>query len=161
MATHVPGSVPLAELAKHLKTIVALLEDECRALYVFVGVDWAGRPAVADAYGLASGKLREQREHEAAWGAYQLEAENWQRARAEVVSVAEGHAYRAAVLSEKGNSKAQQLGLEAGREAGRQWEEEHPPPEWQGTQPDRQARRRYTSDSMFRRALDRVVGGAA
>ncbi len=161
MPTHIPGAVPLADVAKQFKLTVSRLEDECRALHIYIGVDWTGRPAVADsdAYGLVSGKAREEHDHNAAWTAHQNLVDAWTRGRDEAVSVARGNAYRQAFLAGESNSKAEQAGLAAGREAGRRYEEEHPPPQWQGGEV--LARRIYTSDSALRRLADKVLGGAA
>lgn len=162
MPTHIPGAVPLADIAKQLRTTVAKVEEECRALDIFVGVDWAGRPAVTDveAYALVTGDGRKQFEHNRAWQAHAREAEAWQRARDEAVQIASSNAYRQASLAFEPNGKAQTIGHEAGREAGRRYEEQHPAPTWD--EATSLAQRRYTSgDSVFRRALDRVVGGVA
>jgi hypothetical protein len=162
MSTFIADAVPLADVAKRMKTTVAQLEDECRQINVFIGVDWADQPAIAaaDAHGLVTGEARRIHAHAVAWNRYSLDAEAWTRRRDEAVQIAAGIASRAATLAFEGPGDAQRKGVEAGREAGRKFEEENPAPVWEdGQQP--LTERRFSDPSLFRRVLDRVVGGAA
>lgn len=58
--TLIESAVTVADIAKATNTPEADVEAEARALDMFVGADWAGRPAVSvgDAAGLASGAAR-------------------------------------------------------------------------------------------------------
>ncbi|MDP9473357.1 MAG: hypothetical protein M3Q71_22290 [Chloroflexota bacterium] len=49
--------------------------------------------------------------------------------------------------------------MDAGREAGRKFEAENPPPVWQGApSPVPGAHHRYNEPGLFRRVMDRVTG---
>ncbi len=158
----IEGGVAVADLAKATKRSVADVEAECQRLDVWIGVAWDGRPAVSEreAAGLVSGELRREREHDVAWNRYSIDAEAWTRRRDEAVQIAAGIASRAATLAFEGPGDAQRKGVEAGREAGRKFEEENPAPVWQdGEQP--LTERRFSDPSLFRRMFDRVAGGVA
>ena len=163
MPTLIDGpAVALADLAKVTKRSVADLERECAELVVYVGVDWANRPAITahEAHRIVTGKARRESDHDTAWRKYALDAEEWNKRRDEAVRVAAGIASRTATLAFEGPGDAQRKGAEAGREAGRKFEAENPPPLWDGSeQPLTQ--RRYTDPSLIRRVLDRVSGGVA
>ncbi|MDP9459337.1 MAG: hypothetical protein M3Q22_03480 [Actinomycetota bacterium] len=94
--TLITDAVPLADVAKVAKTTAAQLEQECRALLIFVGVDWANRPAVSttDAHNLVTGEARRRHDHETAWQQYQNDADTWARARDGAYRVAAGIASR-------------------------------------------------------------------
>ncbi len=129
-ATLITDAVPLADVAKTTKSTVAQLEQECRALLIFVGVDWANRPAIstADAHSLVTGEGRRRHDHDTAWQQYQNEADAWVRARDGAYRVAAGIASRRATLEFKSPGEQQRLGREAGEEAARKYEEENPAP---------------------------------
>lgn len=150
MSTLIENAVTLTEVAKATKISAAEIDFECKKLNVFVGVDWAERPAIAtaDAYGITTGLLRKEHEHATAWHAYREAAEQWTKARDE--------AYMA-VTRVPGKTKDDKI--EAGRAAARQFEEENPPPLWEGSTTS-MAEPKYLSAGFFRRTLDKLAGVA-
>ncbi len=157
------AAVTLTDLAKRTKQTVTELKAECARLNVFVGVDWADREAItaAEAHGIVTGYLAEQRQAEQAWHRYITDAEEWGRRRDEAVQVASTIASREATLSFEGPASAQQAGLEAGREAGRKYETANPAPTWiDGTTPWAGAQPKYLTGGIVRRALDKLSGVA-
>ena len=65
MTTLIENAVTLADVAKALKNPVAQVESDCRELSLFVGSDWAGKPAVStvDAHAYVSGAARRDHDH--------------------------------------------------------------------------------------------------
>lgn len=162
--TLIENGVTIADLAKHLKTTVADVEQQCSELNVFIGVTWANRPAISqrEAFEMTTGKLRADREHERRWQEYRIAAEAWVSERDATTAAAARETATLVGDSMESRKSAHDAGLKAGREAGRQFEEEHPAPadpdgnlSWVGAQP------RYLADGIFRRALDRLTGSVA
>ncbi|MDP9473358.1 MAG: hypothetical protein M3Q71_22295 [Chloroflexota bacterium] len=59
MSTLIENAVALADISKITKRSVADLTRECDALVVYIGVDWADRPAISvrEAHGIVTGQL--------------------------------------------------------------------------------------------------------
>jgi hypothetical protein len=151
MPVFIENAVELTAIAKHLKTAVAAVEAECRALNLFIGLAWNHKPAIIerDAYELVSGAARRERDHGQAWRQYAELAEERTKQRDSV--------YLEATKNRKLRAADR---VEAGRKAARRWEEEHPVPQWQdGSTP--LASPRYLDSGLFRRTFDRLAGSVS
>ncbi len=134
MTTFIETGVPLADIAKTMKTTVARIEAEARDLDVFIGQDWAGRPAVsvAEAATLVSGTARRDRDHDTAWREHLARSEAWEAAREGLRAGAFQEAHDVALRKGRGAPAAASVGHEAAREAVRDFERRTPPPEFDG-----------------------------
>jgi hypothetical protein len=150
MTMTVEGGVPLAELARVMKATVPEVEAECRALSVFVGTDWAGRPAVLerDASRLVDGSERRDQEHRREWLAHLAQSEQWTRDRDAVQQSAHDAAWREAG-GPRGGQFASEAGRQAARTAAEAFERTHPVPTVGGQQ---------TAQSWFRTVADKLAG---
>lgn len=157
----IPGGVELAAIAKHLKSTVVEVRAELARLGVYVGESWNGRPAISEreAYELASGRMRADHEQGQAWRSYAEQAEQWTKARDEVFRQATADAGSVPVGVGPLRARGESL-LAAGREAARRYEEQHPPPLWDG-ETTNLARTRYLEPGLFRRVADRLTGSVA
>ena len=128
--TYIPHAIPLTELAKVIGHKVAEVETEAVELGMFVGRDWAGRVAIADAdaHGLVSGQVRRTRESEAEWTRHLAACEAWTHTRDELVRSSQAAAELAAQRAGRGGGDAAQAGVEAGRSVGVRYETTTPPP---------------------------------
>jgi len=153
---YIEGAIPLAEVAKLTGRKVVEVEAEAVELGLFVGQDWAGRPAIADedAHQLVSGSARRTREDEVAWATHLDACASWTTARDNAVREAQRDTELAAQRAGRGGPAAASAGLEAARAVGREFETSTPPPQW-GDEPDGNARRLY-SESGRPRLLDRA-----
>ncbi|MDP9223281.1 MAG: hypothetical protein M3P18_05410 [Actinomycetota bacterium] len=135
MSVYIENSVALADLAVVTKHSVDEVTAEAKSLGIFVGPDWAQRPAVAelDAAGLVTGRLRRERDHSLAWTAHQAEVEQWEQRREAARADAAKTAYDAAVRRGLGNARAAAEGGDAGMDAAREYEKSTPPPTFDGT----------------------------
>jgi len=148
MTALITDGIPLADVAKVTKTTIAELEAECRQLIVFIGRNWADRPAVsaADAHALVTGAARRQHDHSRAWHDYAEQAEAWTKAR-------DGAYMDATRLA--GQKAADRV--EAGRAAAREYEQTHPMPTWvDGATPLTECK--YLDEGGALRRLGRLVG---
>jgi hypothetical protein len=159
--TLIENSVPLAELAKVMRTTTDKLEAEAVALSMYVGEDWAGRPAVSarDAYGLRSGAARRAADDASRWEQHRRDVDAWELAREEVVTAAGQAAYDKAVRQGDGSPKAYEASQEASVAAGRAYESNNPPPSVDGQS---MATRRFQQESgVFRRVAERIKESVA
>lgn len=117
-----------------MKTTVAAVRGECAQLQMFIGVDWAGRPAVAeeDAAGLVSGSTRREVDQRAEWMAHLRLTEEWEaereRVRREAAQTARFDVLRRGV----GEPAAQSVGHDAAAAAVEQFEKKNPAPTYGG-----------------------------
>ncbi len=132
--TLIENGIALDAIAKTMKTTVARVETEARSLDVYVGVDWAGRPAVSvvEAAGLVSGDARRVHDHDAAWRAHLAATEDWEAAREAARRTAFQGAYDASERQGRGSAVASDAGHEEAREAVRDFERRTPPPRFAG-----------------------------
>ena len=130
--TFIENSVTIKEIATVTKRNVVEVEGECAELGMHVGVDWCGRPAVAevDAQQLVTGEARRVREHDARWSAHLRDCEDWTRRRDEAVRA--GHE-RVGADPRQGPEKHSQA-REAAIGAGREFELTTPVPLWEGVE---------------------------
>jgi hypothetical protein len=137
MGVLIEGAVSVADVAAVTGATVDQVEAEARSLNVFIGVDWAGRPAVTEleASGLVTGRLRLDTDHQAGWAAYQAELEQWSKEREQARSDAFAQAWRVARGRGQGDSMSTDAGHAAGRAAVVQFEREHPEPAYQDGAP--------------------------
>lgn len=146
----IENAVPIADVARVMKLPVADVRDSCRDLQLFVGQDWAGRPAVSvqDAAGLVSGDLVRDKAYREAWDAHQRATSDWEAAR----ETARQNGYRNAWLAAKsrgaGDPEAGSEGRLAGAEAAEGFELANPAPTFNGTS---------TAQSWLRRTADRLA----
>ncbi|HET9871423.1 MAG TPA: hypothetical protein VFP89_02340 [Propionibacteriaceae bacterium] len=153
MTALIEAAVPIADVAKVTGATQRAVEDEARALQLFVGVDWAGRPAVSvvDAAALVSGSARREQEHATAWQAHLRASEAWERDRelARRAGYTEG-AERAHSRGLAGPAAAS-AAREASREAAEKFERHTPAPTFNGE---------ATSPSWFARAASKIKEAA-
>ena len=83
MTELIENSVAVADVAKTLKKTAAAVEADARDLNLFVGVNWAGKPAIGvrDAAALVSGDARREHDHAAAHGRWRADSEAWEADR--------------------------------------------------------------------------------
>ncbi len=134
--TLIEHAVSLTDIAKIMKTTVARVEAEAHSLDVYVGVDWAGRPAVSvvEAASLVSGAARRDRDHDLAWRAHLAASEAWEAAREAARRTAFQGAYDASERQGRGSPVAAVAGHEAAREAVRDFERKTAPPAFDGAE---------------------------
>jgi len=126
IVTYIQNGVTVKDITAVTKRTVAEVEveveAECRDLGLFLGTDWAGRPAVSevDAERLVSGSARRTREDEAAWSSHLALCQQWTARRDELVRSVQRDAELAAQRADRGGGDAAQAGVEAGRSAGRE-----------------------------------------
>ncbi len=65
---YIENAITIEDISRALKAPQSKVESEAGELDVFIGSDWAGRPAVSevDAQGLVSGSLRRTQDHDRA-----------------------------------------------------------------------------------------------
>lgn len=150
MTMTVENGVPLTELARVMKATVTEVEAECRALGVFVGSDWAQRPAVLerDAARLVDGSERRQQAHDRAWRDHLAATEAWERDGNTAQQAAHDAAWRAGG-GPRGGQAATQAGREAAAAAVDKFERQRPLPKFQGLS---------TGQSWVRRAAATLTG---
>ncbi len=134
--TLIENAVTLADIAKVIKSPGAQVEADALELSLYVGHDWAGRPAISvtDAAGLVSGAARRDRDHTARWQAHTAASEGWELQREQVRSTAFEDAYEASLRQGRGAPAAAAAGHEAAREVVRDFERKTPPPEFNGAE---------------------------
>ncbi|MEO7980334.1 MAG: hypothetical protein ABI807_05530 [Sporichthyaceae bacterium] len=162
--TYIENAVTAKEIAVVTKRTVAEVEAEAAELNVFVGTDWAGRPAVSevDARQLVSGDARRVRESEAEWSSFLARCATWTLTRDELVREAQRAAELASQRDGHGGGAGATAGVEAERAAGADYETSNPPPTW-GDQRDGNARRLFTAEpgdrpGLLDRARDLLAG---
>lgn len=150
--SYIESAVPLTELARVMKVPVTEVEAECRALSVFVGADWARRPAIEqrDAAKIVDGSERRQQEHDRAWRDHLAATEQWERDRNSAQQAAHDTAWRAAG-GPRGGQLASQAGREAAAAAVQTYERQNPLPTFGGA---------ATGQSWLKRAADVLTGVA-
>jgi hypothetical protein len=126
------ATVTLAEIAKVTKMRAAEVEAEALALDLFVGINWAGLPAVsvADAYGLASGRARLAYDGRQASLAHMARLEQWEQGRESARAVGAKVVYEEHLARGEGAPAAAHYGNIAGDEAAAKYEHENPPPQF-------------------------------
>ncbi len=134
MTTLIENAVTLQDIAKIMKITVTKVEADAGELSLFVGPDWAGRPAlsVIDAAALVSGDARRDRDHDVAWRSHLASSEGWETAREAARSGAFQAARDAALRAGRGAPSAASAGHAAAREAVGDFERRTPPPEFNG-----------------------------
>jgi len=134
MTTLIENAVALADIAKTMKTTVSRVEAEAHELSMFIGQDWAGRPAinVIEAATLVSGTARRDRDHDVAWRQHLADNESWESARERHRADAFAEAHDGALRRGRGAPAAASAGHEAARAAVRDFEGRTPPPEFNG-----------------------------
>jgi hypothetical protein len=127
-------TVTVAELAAAVKRTEPKVRADCADLGLFVGVDWAGRPAIAegDAHGIASGRLRERHEHDVAWRGHQAATEAWEADRERARTSAAERVLEEARRLGRGGPIVDQDAREAGREAAFAFERSNKAPRFNG-----------------------------
>lgn len=151
----IENAVPLADVAKVLKSTPGKVETEARALQLTVGEDWAGRAAVSqtDARELTSGAARRRQNHDERWAEHLLAAREWEAARERAVQAAAQPAYASAKREQLGDPEANSRAQQAGIAAGRAFEASNPPPTLDG---HTVAQRRFSDPSGLRRVAQRI-----
>lgn len=161
--TFIEGSVTVKEIATLNKRTTVEVEDECRELGLFIGTDWAGRPAVSesDAHQIVSGEARRTREDARAWSSHLRSCEAWVAGRDEAVRGAASAHTAASAAQGRFDPDADSRARAAGVAAGREFEESTPPPLWNGVE-DGNARRMFSEagdrPGLLGRALDVLAG---
>jgi hypothetical protein len=147
---YIEQAITLAAVASATGTTEAKVTEECRALGLFVGTDWAGRPAVLerDAARLVDGSERRDQEHRREWLAHLAATEQWTRDRDAVQQSAHDAAWREAG-GPRGGQFASEAGRRAARTAAEAFERTHPVPTVGGQQ---------TAQSWFRTVADKLAG---
>jgi hypothetical protein len=132
--TFIQGAVTIADLAKATRKSEATATAECTELGIFVGEDWAGRPAVAeaDAHALASGQARAIRDRDAAWREHQNATEAWEADRQRAYESAAAAAHDRATRRGVGGPSAHREASEAGQLAAREFERKNRMPLYEG-----------------------------
>lgn len=160
MTHYIEGAVPLAELARATKRPVAEIEAEAVALALFVGIDWAGRPALGerDARQVVTGDARRAREHDDAWQEFLTRCATWTDARDQAVR----DAHEAIGADPRQGPEKHSAARDAGIEAGRRFELSNPPPTWVEGVEDGNAVRRYSDrpqdGGLLKRAAAALTG---
>jgi hypothetical protein len=128
------ATVTVAELAKAMKMPEAKAVAECQGLNVYVGCDWAGRPAVSvdDAHQVVSGRAVANAEHDAKWRAYLAESEAWERQRSEIFHRVHRKVAEAALRQGRGGGFVNSAASSEAMAAARDFERRHPAPDWNG-----------------------------
>lgn len=130
MTAFLETAVTLADVAKVTKTTASAVEGQCAELGLFVGTDWAGRPAVeaVDAHRLVSGAARREFDNHAANVARQSAVDGWEEGRRQAYDRAAAAVY--AEASAEGDSGPQMLqqAQAAGRKAAEEYERTTPQP---------------------------------
>ncbi len=155
----IESSIALSEVAKLTKRSAAEIEAEATELDIFVGVDWAGRPAIAqrDARAIATGEARRVRESEAVWAAHLAACAAWNAGRDAAVRAA----HDAVGADPRQGPEKHSQAREAAVEAGRRYEQTTPVPLWQGTESGNAVRNYSTKpEGLLKRAAGRVKAGA-
>jgi hypothetical protein len=126
-------AVTLAEIAEAAGRPVAEIEAEASRLGIYVGTDWADRPAVAvgDAYGLASGRLARDTEHQRRHTAWVNAHQDWERDKEAVRREAFQEAYDEVRRIGRSNSEASDRGHAAGAAAVADFEAANPEPRFE------------------------------
>ncbi len=139
MTTLIENAVPLADIAKTMKITVPKVQANAADLDMYVGVDWAGRPAVSviDAAAYVSGSARRDRDHDAAWRAHLAATEAWEAAREAARRTAFEGAYQASERHGRGSAIAAAAGHDVAREAVRDFERSTPVPVFGDAAPSR------------------------
>lgn len=134
MNVYIEGAVTVADLASAAKTTEPKVRAECAELGLFIGADWAGRPAVseADARSLVSGQAREAREQDAAWRAHIDATERWTADRERARRSAAERVLEEARRQGRGGPIVDQDAAEAGREAAWAFERSSKAPTFNG-----------------------------
>jgi len=78
----IESSVTLADVAKVLKSTPTKVEADCHELSLFVGCNWAGKPAISVTD--AAGAARRDADHAAAHGHWRAAGEAWELQREQV-----------------------------------------------------------------------------
>ncbi len=126
----IENAVTIAEVAKVTKSPAAAVEAEARKLNLFVGTDWAGRPAVdvRDAHALVSGAARHDAENSTANRDHLLAVEAWEGDRMRVHRAAYQAALEEANRAGIGGGQAFDRAKAAAKEAVERYETDTPPP---------------------------------
>ena len=133
------AAVSLAEIAKHLRAPISEVEAEASQLNLFVGVDWAGRPALAavDAQRLVSGAARRDAEHAKAQSAFTVGQADWQRRREEGRRAAYQAEFDAARRRGRPGPVANEDALAAARVAEAEFDRANPEPRFRVSSEER------------------------
>lgn len=134
MTALIENAVTLADVARQTGTTATAIEAEALAVRMFVGYDWANRPAVevTDAHKLVSGAARREHDHDVAWHDHQVATEAWEAERNRVWQEAAGAARDEAKSRRLGDGAAAAAGREAATDAVRKFEAKHPAPAFNG-----------------------------
>lgn len=126
--TYIENAVPVEEIAQALRSKPATVEADARTFGLWVGVDWAGRPAVsdADAHGLVSGRARANHEQAVRQADLQRRAAEWVAERSAVNEAAWSDAYKAAVSRGTSAGDARAKAVMVGWDAGHAFERKLP-----------------------------------
>jgi hypothetical protein len=133
-STFIEGfTITLAEIAKVVGRSVAEIEAEAARLGIYVGTDWADRPAVAvgDAYGPASGALERDQEHQRRHTAWVNAHQEWEQAKEDARRGAFQTVYDEVRRTGKSNSEASDRGHRAGAAAVADFEAANPEPRFE------------------------------
>jgi hypothetical protein len=139
MGILIEHAITVAEVARVTELTVDQVEEEARGLAIFIGEDWAGRPAMLelDAHGLVSGSLRRDADQQRAWHDHLERVETWEKDREKVREAAAIEAFRAAYGRGIAQPQAEEVGRGAGRAARDKWEKHNPAPVMPSAQPAR------------------------
>lgn len=149
MSTFIEQGIALAAVAEATKMPAVKVEAEAQQLGLFVGQDWAGRPALSewDAHMLVSGVARRQQESDRLWLQHREDTARWEAERRAAYLQAHAEAFREAGGAMAGR-RADVAAEAAGDQAVARWEKRSPAPRWQGEQ----------TASWWRRAAEVLTG---
>lgn len=150
MSTFIEQGIPLGTVAEATKFgTVAKVEAEAQQLGLFVGTDWAGRPALSewDAHLLASGAARKQQESDRAWLQHREETARWEADRQSAYLEAHAVAYRDAGGQMAGR-RSDLAAQRAGDAAVSRWQKRNQAPQWQSEE---------STATLWRRVADTVA----
>lgn len=151
MTTMIENGVTLTEVARVMKTTVAVIGAECAALQLFIGEDWAQRPAISeqDAHGLVSGRLRRDLDERNRWAAHLALSEAWEADREKARRAAAEAAYLSSAQAGQGDPAAGSDARAAGLAAVEEFERANPVPTFN---------EEATSKNWFGRVKDAIAG---
>jgi hypothetical protein len=127
------NAIPVEAIAARLGVSAGEVEAEARALSVFIGEDWAQKPAMsaADAYAIVSGAGRRNLAAAAAQDEWQQARAEWVQARVAFNQQKWQQAYDDARRQGLSNAAAGEAGHEAARDAIAVWDRSHPEPQFE------------------------------
>jgi len=154
MTTFIENAATLADIAKATKGTVAQVEADAGELSLFIGCDWAGKPAlsVIDAARMVSGDARRDAEHAEAHRRWRADSEDWELQREQVRQQAFNDHFDAVRRRGVGDPQAAHGAAQAGSAAIVAYEKVTPAP----TFGDAETSRLSTTRKMTNRIKEKV-----